>query len=122
MLIALWIINGILAAAFLFVGATKLLRPKDDLVKLGMGYAEDFTGTQLKLIGSAEVLGALGLILPLLLTIAPVLTPIAAVALALLMASAVGVHIRRKEMFVPPLVLSLLAAASAVLGFFVTLG
>lgn len=122
MLIALWIINGILAAVFLFAGVTKLLKPKDDLVKLGMGYAEDFTRTQLKLIGTAEVLGALGLILPLLLGIVPVLSPIAAVGLALLMSSAVGVHIRRKETFVPPLVLALVAAASAVLGFFVVLG
>lgn len=122
MLIALWVVNGLLAAVFLFAGATKLLKPKDDLVKMGMGYAEDFTGTQMKLIGSAEVLGALGLILPLLLSTVPALTPIAAVGLALLMASAVGVHIHRKEMFVPPLVLGLLAATSAVLGFLVVLG
>ncbi|HRP99684.1 MAG TPA: DoxX family protein [Terrimesophilobacter sp.] len=122
MFIALWVVNGLLAAVFLFAGASKLVKPKDDLVKMGMGYAEDFTGVQMKLIGAAEVLGALGLILPLLLGVVPVLTPIAAAGLALLMASAVGVHIRRKEMFVPPLVLGLLAAASAVLGFLVVLG
>lgn len=122
MLIALWVVNGLLAVVFLLAGVTKMSKPKGELVKMGMGYSEDFTGTQMKLIGTAEVLGALGLILPLLLNVVPVLTPIAAVGLALLMAAAVGVHIRRKEMFVPPLVLALLAAASAVLGFLVVLG
>jgi len=117
MLIALWILNGLLALVFLGAGLSKLARPKAALAASGMGYVEDFTDTQVKLIGLVEVVGAIGLILPFLLGIAPVLTPIAAVGLAVTMIVATTVHARRKESLVPTLVLAALAIASAVLGF-----
>ncbi|MGC5225298.1 DoxX family protein [Micromonospora sp. DT81.3] len=63
------------------------------------------------------MLGAIGLILPPLLGIAPVLSPIAAIALAALMLGAIVVHIRRKESFLPPLILAVLSIVAAVLGF-----
>jgi uncharacterized membrane protein YphA (DoxX/SURF4 family) len=121
MLIALWILNAILALAFLAAGSMKLARPKEALVSSGMGYAEDFSGTQLKLIGLVEVLGAIGLILPLLLSILPILTPLAAVGLAITMLVATVVHIRRKEAPVPTLALAAASIVSAVLGFAVIL-
>lgn len=117
MIIAYWIIAGLLALAFLAAGLMKLVRPKDALVASGMGYAEDFSAAQIKLIGLAEVIGAIGLILPMLVGVVPVLGPIAAIALAVLMTGAIVVHIRRKEGFIPPLVLDLLAVVAAVLGF-----
>lgn len=119
MTIALWIVNGLLALAFLFAGVTKLARPKEALTTAGMAWVEDFSSPAVKGIGTAEVLAALGLILPFATGIAVVLTPIAAIGLVLLMAGAVITHLRRKEAFIPPLVLGLLAAASAVLGFLV---
>ncbi len=119
MLIALWILNGLLALVFLGAGLMKLARPRAALAGSGMGYVEDFTDPQVKLIGVAEVLGAAGLILPFLLGIAPVLTPIAAVALAITMIVATTVHLRRKESPVPTLVLAALAIASAILAFVV---
>ena len=122
MLIALWIINGFLALAFLAVGSTKLLRPKPALQAIGMAWTEDFTDARIKLIGAAEIVGAIGLILPLLTGIAPILTPIAATALALLMTGAVVVHTRRRENTAPSLVLGILSIVSAVLGFLVVLG
>lgn len=123
MLIALWIVNGLLALAFLFAGVTKLVRPHDALLKTpGMTWVEDFSGPNVKLIGAAEALGALGLILPLATGIAPVLAPIAAVGLLIVMVGAVVTHLRRKEAFVPPLSLWILALASAILGFLVVLG
>lgn len=112
-----WILQIVLAVAFLGAGGMKLARPKPALVSAGMGYAEDFSDSSVKLIGAVEVIGAIGLILPWLTGIAPILTPIAAVGLALVMAGAVVVHIRRKEAFVPPLVLGVLALAVAVLRF-----
>jgi len=121
MLIALWILNGLLALVFLGAGSMKLLRPKEALVSSGMGYAADFTTAQVKLIGAVEILGALGLILPLLTQIAPVLTPIAAVGLAITMVVATTVHARRKESLVPTLILAALAVVSAILGFIVVL-
>ena len=47
--------------------------------------------------GAAEILGALGVILPRLTGILPVLTPLAAACLALIMAVAISLHARRKE-------------------------
>ena len=70
--IALWVVASFLALAFLFAGSSKLAQPKDALAKRGMAYVEDFSGTTVKLIGLAEVLGALGLILPQATGIAPV--------------------------------------------------
>ena len=78
--IAVWIASGLLAAAYLFVGATKLLTPKERLAENPSmaGAAEAFSATSIKLIGGVEVAGALGLILPWLTGIAPILTPAAA--------------------------------------------
>jgi uncharacterized membrane protein YphA (DoxX/SURF4 family) len=121
-LIALWIINGLLALAFLAAGSMKLFRPKAALQSMGMAWTEDFPDAAVKLVGAAEIVGAVGLILPLLTGIAPLLTPIAATALALLMLGAVVVHLRRKETPVPPLVLGILSAVSAAIGFLVVLG
>lgn len=112
--IALWIVAGLLALAFLATGAMKLTKSKEDLAANGMAWTEDFSAGSIKLIGALQLLGAVGLVLPALLDVAPVLTPIAATCLALVMAGAVVVHLRRKEAFVPPLVLALLAAFVAV--------
>jgi uncharacterized membrane protein YphA (DoxX/SURF4 family) len=121
MTIALWVLIGLLALVFLGAGLMKLARPKDALAGSGMAYVEDFSASQVKLIGLVELLGAAGLILPLLLSIAPVLTPLAAVGLAVTMLVATAVHARRKENVVPTVVLAVLAIVTAVLGFIVVL-
>lgn len=122
MLIALWIINGLLALGVVMPGFMKLTRSKETLGEGGMGWVEDFSAGMIKFIAAMEVLGAIGLILPLLFGIAPILTPLAAVGLFVIMVGAVVVHVRRKEPFIAPLVLAIVAAASAVLGFLVVLG
>lgn len=60
-------------------------------------WVADFSTGTVRLIGAVEVLGAIGLILPALTGIVPLLTPIAATGLALVMALAIVVHARRKE-------------------------
>jgi uncharacterized membrane protein YphA (DoxX/SURF4 family) len=120
-LVALWIVNCLLALAFLAAGGTKLVRDADGLRSVGMAWVDDFPAAVPKVIGALEVLGAIGLILPLATGIAPLLTPIAAVALGTLMLGAIGVHIRRRESFAPSLVLFVFAVASAILGFVVVL-
>jgi hypothetical protein len=95
--VALWIVAGVLAVAMLGSGLTKAIQPREKLVKSGMGWAEDFSPNTVKLIGVLEALGAIGLILPALLDIAPILVPVAATGLAITMAGAVIVHLRRKE-------------------------
>jgi len=94
--IFLWILQAVLAAAFLGAGLMKLTQPKSKLQE-NMGWVEDFSDNAVKGIGAAEVLGAIGLILPRALNIAPVLTPVAAVGCAIVMAGATVVHTRMKD-------------------------
>ena len=123
MLIALWIVNIVLALLMLGAGFAKATSSKQKLAENPrMAWTEDFSPVAIRLIGIAEVLGGLGLILPLATGIAPILTPIAAVGLAILMLGATVVHIRRKESVMPSLPLTVIAVASAVLGFLVVLG
>jgi uncharacterized membrane protein YphA (DoxX/SURF4 family) len=95
--LALWIVASVLAAVFAGSGLLKLLVSKDKLVQSGQGWAEDFSPTSIRLIGLAEILGAIGLVLPAAVHIAPTLVPLAAVGLALVMTGAIAVHARREE-------------------------
>jgi len=112
--VALWIIAGLLAVAFLAGGVVKLIQPKEKLVASGMGFAEDFSVGAVKAIGALEVLAAFGLTLPGALDIAPVLVPLAAVGLVLLMVGAIIVHLRRREAYAIVVNLFLLASAALV--------
>jgi hypothetical protein len=96
---ALWIIAGLLAAVFLFAGSTKLFVPRETLAKApGGGWVLDFSAGFVKALGAVEILGAVGLVLPALLDIVPVLVPLAAVGLALIMIGAAVVELRRQEL------------------------
>ncbi|MEY2524487.1 MAG: hypothetical protein QOJ66_3052 [Ilumatobacteraceae bacterium] len=95
--LALWIIAIFLAVAFAGSGLMKLVVPKDKLVTAGQGWAQDFSPTNIRLIGLVEIVGAVGLVLPAAVHIAPILVPLAAVGLALVMVGAIVVHARRKE-------------------------
>ena len=95
--LALWIVAIVLATGFAASGLVKLLVPKEKLVNFGQGWAQDFSPTSIRLIGVAEVLGAAGLILPAVTHIAPILVPLAAIGLVLVMVGAAVVHARRKE-------------------------
>ena len=81
--VALWIVQGLLAALFLFAGGAKLVMSLDQ-----MAGPVALPGWFLRFIGVAEVLGALGLILPGLLRIRSGLTPLAAAGLVIIMAGA----------------------------------
>ena len=94
--IALWIVAGVLAAVFLLAGVMKITMPKEKLLGT-MAWAETWPEPRLKALGAVEVLGAIGLILPRALGIAPVLTPVAAVGCAIVMAGAVVTHYRMKD-------------------------
>lgn len=95
--IVLWIVAGLLAAAFLISGVVKIIQPRQKVIDRGYTWAEDFSPAAVKLIGIAEVLGAIGLIAPAALGIGAILTPLAAIGLTLLMIGALVVHIRRGE-------------------------
>ena len=112
MTIALWVAQGFAALVLLLTGALKVMTPKEKLAKK-MHWAAAWPPGRIKLLGLAEMAGALGLVLPTALHIAPVLTPIAAVCLAVLMLGAVHTHRRLHESFVPALVLALVCVAIA---------
>ena len=95
--VALWIVQIVLAMMMLMAGAMKVMKSKDQLQEQ-MGWVEDFSENTIKAIGGLEVLGAIGLILPAVTGIAPVLVPLAAVGLAITMVGATVVHARRSEM------------------------
>ncbi|GAA2788890.1 DoxX family protein [Crossiella cryophila] len=92
----LWILQIVLAAAMLGAGAAKLSQGRDKLLDK-MTWAESYSDPAFRGIGAVEVLGALGLILPAVTGIAPVLVPLAATGLAITMLGAVLTHVRRKE-------------------------
>ena len=81
--LALWIVQGLLALIFLFTGGMKLTLPLEELTA-----QLPLPGWFVRFIGVAEVLGALGLILPGLLRIRPGLTPLAAAGLVIIMMGA----------------------------------
>ncbi len=106
----LWVVQVLLAVAFLFAGLAKVTQPREALAA-NMGWVEDFSQGTVRLIGTLEVLGAIGLILPALTGVLPWLTPLAAGGLALTMAGAMITHAGRGEygMILVNLILLLLA-------------
>ncbi len=96
-------------------GTMKLTQDKG---KIGadpkMAWVEDFSDGAVRGIGALEVAGAAGLILPWALDIVPVLTPIAAVGLALVMAGGAFTHFRRGEAALMPPSLALAAIAAVI--------
>lgn len=97
--IALWILAAVLAAAFATGAATQILLPLERYRSLhpSQHWAEDFGPGHLKAIGTLKLFGAIGLVLPPLVGIAPVLSPLAAVGLMLFMAGAATTRFRRSE-------------------------
>ena len=91
----LWIVASVLAAAFLVGSASKLLIPKERIESLpGGGWVKDFSPGFVKAMGVVDLLAAIGLILPAALGVAPVLAPLAAVGVMLLMTGAVITRVR----------------------------
>jgi uncharacterized membrane protein YphA (DoxX/SURF4 family) len=86
--IALWILQVLLAALFLFAGGTKLALPIDVLTSMGSPNQVHLPALLIRFLGVCEVVGALGLILPGLLRIRPALTPLAAAGLVIIMIGA----------------------------------
>lgn len=84
MKIVIWVVSALLALVFLAVGGMKLLAPAAELEQSGAGVPV----VLMKVAGAAEVLGALGLILPAATRIMPMLTPVAAAGLTVTMVGA----------------------------------
>lgn len=107
----LWILQIVLALVFTAAGAIKLIQPRDQLANTLGGWVYDFPAALLKPLGLAELLGAVGLIVPALVHIAPILTAIAACGLLVTMIGAMVTHARRGEY--PNVAISVLLAIMA---------
>ena len=94
--IAIWIIQGVLAVMFSMAGVMKSTQPKEKLAEK-MPWVNDFPLGVVRLIGVSELLGGIGLVLPWALHIEPILTPIAAAALAFVMVLAAIYHAYKGE-------------------------
>ena len=106
----LWVVQGLLAAALGMAGFIKITTPMDQLSEMGLTYVTSFGSGMVHFIGISEILGALGLILPAALRIRPVLTPIAAVGITIIMILATGYHLMNNEPFIVTTILFGLAA------------
>jgi len=109
--IGLWVVQIVLALVYGMAGFMKLSQPIDALVASGMSYAGDYPELLTRFIGTMEVLGAIGVILPAATRIAPWLTPLAALGFSIIQVLAMGLHISRGEFQVLPVNLVLLALA-----------
>lgn len=111
--VALWVVAALLSLIFLGAGAMKLTKSKEELLASGpnMAWAEDFSPGMIKVIGSLEVLGAIGLLLPPAVDTATAFAPLAATGLALVMGGAAIEHGRRREYQSVAIPLVLLALA-----------
>jgi uncharacterized membrane protein YphA (DoxX/SURF4 family) len=111
MKIALWIVQILLAVAFGMTGAMKAFTPLPELAAQ-MPWVAEAPSFVPRLAGLAELAGAVGLILPAATRIKPVLTPLAALGLIVVMILALAMHLVRGElaMLGAPLVLGSLAA------------
>ncbi|MBD8870572.1 DoxX family protein [Nocardioides donggukensis] len=94
--IALWVIQILLAGVFAMAGGMKVSQPRQKLAS-SQPWVEDFSSRTVRLIGVAELLAAIGLVLPAAVDVLPVLTPLAATGLAVLMLLAANTHRRRGE-------------------------
>ena len=107
--IGLWVGQGALALFYGMAGFMKLTQPIEGLVASGMSYAGDYPELLTRFIGTMEVLGALGVILPAATRIALRLTPLAALGFCVSQVLAMGLHVMRGEYFMLPFNLVLLA-------------
>jgi uncharacterized membrane protein YphA (DoxX/SURF4 family) len=109
--VVLWVVQILIGLAFLGAGFLKATKSRDELQPT-MEWVEDFSPGTVRFIGVMEVLAGIGLLLPSITGIAPVLTPVAAGGIVVLMVGATFTHVRRKEI-VPNVVVTLALLAMA---------
>ncbi len=95
--IGLWSAQIILAVLFGMAGVLKTTMAPEALPAMGIAWATDVPVMLLRFIGTVELLGAIGIILPALTRIRPMLTPLAAAGFATIQVLAIGFHATRGE-------------------------
>jgi putative oxidoreductase len=113
--IGLWVVQVVLAGVYAMAGFMKVSQPIEALVASGMTYAGDYPEMLTRFIGTMELIGAVGIILPAATRILPGLTPLAALGFSIIQVLAMGVHFTRGEFMVLPVNAVLLALSLFVL-------
>jgi|SRR5579863_1025183 len=108
--VALWIAQGLLALGFLYAGAVKVLTYDYYAAFVTKAGSTPVSRRFAGIIGVAEMLGGVGVVLPMAVNIIPALSAWAAVGLTAIMLLAIGYHIRGHEPAPAPMVLFLVAA------------
>ncbi|WP_159449350.1 DoxX family protein [Demequina sp. NBRC 110051] len=115
---ALWVAVIALAAVFIPSGFVHAVRGKKRSIELGQEWANDFTDQQIRLIGAAEIVGSLAVVVFPIIGFIPWVVPIAAAGLMVIGAGAAFVHIRRGD----PLANTTVPALLAVIALIVFVG
>jgi uncharacterized membrane protein YphA (DoxX/SURF4 family) len=112
--IALWIAQVLLLALYGMAGAMKTFQVAK--VREQMSWAKNRSDAFIRFVGISELLGALGMLLPILTGILPWLTPLAAIGLGVIQLLAIfSEHLPKKEYNVIPVNVILLALSVFIL-------
>lgn len=111
MVIAYWIVAGLLAVLYLYSGGMKLVRSAEQLRPM-MAWVDSMPLSAVRVVGALEILGVVGLILPPLVGVLTWLTIAAAVGLVLVQVGGITLHVRRGEIRVLGLNVALLVLAA----------
>ena len=114
MTVVLWILQILLALVFLASGVFKLVRSKEQLLETAPALAP-YRPITIKAVAGAEVLGAIGVVAPMLLGIAPELVPWAALGLGCVALGAAVAHAEQRDYKTLPVHAVLLVMAVAVM-------
>jgi uncharacterized membrane protein len=109
----LWLLQIVLALAFLALGLLMVTRSRERLLRVA-GWVEDFPEWVVTTTGVLELLGAVGVVLPGVLGVAGVLVPVAALGLVVLLIGAIATHLLRGEQDEVGVPVALLIAAAVV--------
>jgi uncharacterized membrane protein YphA (DoxX/SURF4 family) len=93
----LWVLQCITALAFMYSGINKSILSEQKLVLSGQTGVEGLSLPFIRFIGISEILGSIGVVLPVLLNVLPVLTPLSAIGFAIIMVPAAMIHYKRHE-------------------------
>jgi len=107
----LWILQVLLALAFMMAGYNHGFNIEKTRLRPRMEWMDAVSKNLLKFIGVTEILGSIGLILPAVTGILPVLTPWAATGIAVIMILSALFHLPRREY--PAIVINLVLLAMA---------
>lgn len=108
-----WVLSGLVAVLFLMAGTMKVLKPHN--ADKPMPTLSDYSEGQVRLLGVAEIVGAIGLILPVLTGILPWVTVVAGLGLAAIQFLAIFAHRRHNENFTMNIIVMVMALVVVVL-------